>query len=173
LEYAFYVCCSNNKNVLHNLLYTVAHETFASLQVVGILVYFVWVRSLTITQILPIPAEYPCQYWDTLLLPYIHIQQFLSNLSSVITVRKMLCLVVHEKNFSSCDLLWIFISKNKEYVDIYVSATDVVVRSMQDWMLGHPICQTWHSLIFTCGDIWRSWCMRMNHRHRCTVMGHP
>jgi len=63
--------------VLHNLLHTMAHETFASLQVVGILVYFAWVRSLTITKILPIPAEYPCQYWDTLLLPYIHVHQFL------------------------------------------------------------------------------------------------
>ena len=36
LEYSFYVCCSNNRNVLHNLLHTMAHETFASLQVAGI-----------------------------------------------------------------------------------------------------------------------------------------
>jgi len=45
--------------VLHNLLHTVTHETFASLQVVT---YFAWVRILTITQFLSIPAEYPCQY---------------------------------------------------------------------------------------------------------------
>ena len=103
--------------MLHNLLHTMAHEIFASLQVVGILVYFAWVRSLTMTQILSIPAEYPCQYWHTVLMPYIHVHQVLGNLSSVITVWKLLCLVVMRRiSHVVIDYEYIFLKIDYEYI---------------------------------------------------------
>jgi hypothetical protein len=42
---------------------------------------------------------------------------------------------------------------------------EIVGLVMEVCMPGHPIYQTWHPLISTCGDSWRMWCIRRNHRY--------
>jgi hypothetical protein len=129
-----------------------------------------WVRSLTIMQILPIPVEYPYQYWDSLLMPYIHVHQFLGNLSSVIMVRKLPCvrLFTRRTTHTVSDYEYIFHKWGicGHVFQCYGNCW-IELGELNAWPPHLP------DLTLTFGDIWRSWCTRRNHRQRWSVMGHP
>jgi hypothetical protein len=58
-----------------------------------------WFTNWTLMQTAPIPMEYPYQYWDSLLVPNIHVH-FLGNLSSDIMVRKLPCVQLFTRRTS-------------------------------------------------------------------------
>jgi hypothetical protein len=50
-------------------------------------------------------------------------------------------------------------------------SVEVVGLVMEVCMPGYPVCQTWHPLISTCGDMWRTWCISRNCRHKGNFYG--